>query len=383
MPENAPTSNLLDKFTAALKRTPGNLAGGAVDVSNMVLGLVTGKGLGGFVDKPIGGSKQLNELAGLPEPTSTGQALAESALGMINPGAALKGAGLAAAGIMIPVSKSGMKLSEILEAQKLIKAGDIDKAYAKHKVYEDPFTQELLKVIPDTSSTINNPAFRITPFASNQGPKVLTVHAPTASTHAKLSDILSHSELYARMPELKDISVAANKGFNIPEMGQAAYYGSTNSMLLGGELSVNAMQSKVLHELQHGVQSATGMAPGGSPRQFIPDNARLNTARANVEKYGRESGTLETSMAPLNAIDKKAFDMYENLPGETMARLVEHQFTTGDYSTHPLTLMKQLGMPTKAENFTDPAAKLEITPEVQKILDIFAPVTGEPPKMLK
>lgn len=88
----------------ALKRTPGNILGGGVDVANLLLGLVTGKGLKGFVDNPVGGSESINQAVGLKQGQDPAQQAAEAVLGMFSPGSmvaqAAKTAGIGGAAVL-------------------------------------------------------------------------------------------------------------------------------------------------------------------------------------------------------------------------------------------------------------------------------------------
>lgn len=107
----------------ALKRTPGILAGGAVDIGNLALGLITGRGAKGLVDKPIGGGESINEAFGMPKSSDTTQNIAELALSMLSPG------GAAAAGskaIIIPLS---MGLAKDVGISKI--ADDAIRTFAK------------------------------------------------------------------------------------------------------------------------------------------------------------------------------------------------------------------------------------------------------------
>lgn len=70
----------------ALKRTPGNIVGGGVDIANIALGLLTGKGFDGLVDKPAGGSKSINESFGMKQSQDPAQQAAEAVMGMFSPG---------------------------------------------------------------------------------------------------------------------------------------------------------------------------------------------------------------------------------------------------------------------------------------------------------
>lgn len=371
MPENAPASNLLDKFTAALKRTPGNLAGGAVDVSNMVLGLVTGKGLGGFVDKPMGGSKQLNELAGLPEPTSTGQALAESALGMINPGAALKGTGLAVASL-IPLmagAKTGVKLATGpggKQAGIIVPAlPDVTSKLGIESIVEDALSMTAAGASPwkvgATSEAAlrakRNPGEALSVFIGPDGiPRIkldtantrLASNAPVATSYdaakltpkmrpakdqlegpeTALSDWLLHPSIYDLVPTLRDTKVRTNSFLDLFG-GDAAYNAGTNTILLPtisypparmAKDPLGYLHESLLHEAGHAVQGASGTRSGTVARV---DELLKSVTDARTMGSFRTSAELDSIEALLNKLKAG--------PDSTNKESVLHRIYTNQY----------------------------------------------------
>lgn len=66
----ASENSILTQVFAGIKKLPGQIIGGPVDVSNLLLGAVTGKGVSGFTDTPVGGSKQINSFFGMGENSS-------------------------------------------------------------------------------------------------------------------------------------------------------------------------------------------------------------------------------------------------------------------------------------------------------------------------
>ena len=109
----------------AVKRTPGLIAGGPVDVANLALGLLSGKGLEGLSAKPVGGGEWINEFFGLKQNKDALQQGTEAALSMLSPGGVAKGAALGGASLLgmlkilnaggaKPAGKSAEQLGAIL-----------------------------------------------------------------------------------------------------------------------------------------------------------------------------------------------------------------------------------------------------------------------------
>jgi len=87
---------------------------------------------------------------------------------------------------------------------------------------------------------------------------------------SKLDDILSHKRLYEAYPEAKNIQFEYD-----PEYGSGAAFMpgrnlSDSKIIIGDDIFDNdlAMQ-RILHEVQHGVQSFEGFAVGGNPEDFM------------------------------------------------------------------------------------------------------------------
>jgi hypothetical protein len=378
----------------ALKRTPGLLAGGTVDLANLVLGAVTGKGMAGLVKKPVGGSESINEAFGMPASKDAFQQGVEAATGMLSPGGAAKA-------IIIPAALAKMTIKEMKSAQSLINSGKADEAYKTHKVYEDPVSGELLKVIPDTNAKLSNQKFQIFTAASDKGtPTPLTVSMGVTAPQTTLAEGLLHPELYATMPDIgstllgaytqrkmggiKDYADAQSAHFVPGNVGRPPQIAAGMTTKYTGNLQsqnpMTAMVSNILHETQHAVQNKTGMPQGGTATQFLADSNRINRAQKEIEAQwttGKKATGYARSV--MERVTDEAFDLYKNLPGEVQSRLVELQYVTGDYDTHPLVLYQQLGGDLTKMLKAESRPKLDLDPEVQKILDIYAPRAGNQP----
>jgi hypothetical protein len=413
-----------DSILDALKRTPGNILGGGADLANLALGVIAGKGIGGLVDKPVGGSSWINEKFGLAEGNAV-QTAVETALSMVSPGALAKGAivgGTAALAManMAGGAKAGAKLAKGLgasqrgviapasglldfkdfnKAKKLIDAGKEAEAYTAYKVYRDPVTQELLKVIPDTGASLKTDAFKTAVSSLSlrpEAPRPLSIYKSATNAPTTLTETIRHPELFAAVPELSNVPVSgglkfANKSI-YPSVGNAVYTeflpgkGVPGAMALGQEVGgVNPferMLSKILHETQHGIQGIYDMPRGGMPDEFLFDAARVQEAIANLQTL-RAGGKHATGYATdvLNKVLADAQKNYESLPGEVQARLVQHQFENRDYTTNPLDIMKAMGIIPEAMIEASKRLPVDLTPDVQRILDVYAPkqIKGQTP----
>ena len=110
---------------------------------------------------------------------------------------------------------------------------------------------------------------------------------------------------------------------------------------MGSDRSEKEFTGTLLHEIQHGVQSATDMVAGGNPGMFISSQKDLDSASANLSKMitksydaratARKSGAdmteinrqhdfLTDTQDMLNDVKDKAFQGYKALGGEAEAR---------------------------------------------------------------
>jgi len=133
---------------------------------------------------------------------------------------------------------------------------------------------------------------------------------------SKLNDILTHKRLYEAYPEAKNIQFEYD-----PKYGSGAAFMpgrtlSDSKIIIGDDIFDNdlAMQ-RILHEIQHGVQSFEGFAVGGNPEDFMKQLTQekegvldlvkqTNTALNNIV---REKDQLRSQFVPLD--DPRILDL--------------------------------------------------------------------------
>ena len=299
-----------------------------------------------------------------------------------------------AAGVIGPAMAFGAKRSEIKLAEQLIAAGKADEAYKQFKIYSDPTTDQLLKVIPDTDAAFA-PGGIVTSVAPGHfGPALPTsANLPQAQYQSKipLSSLLLHPQLYKASPDTANVQVgkSVGQGFNVsfPDTNEAAhvapgYLSPGGDIALGQTIAsssvnnnpVQQLLSNLLHETQHNIQYWYDMPQGGAPKQFMANPARVASARAAVSKLDKNKYATGWAEKVLKDVENKAFSNYELIPGEVQARLVQKQFETGDYTTHPYELMRAMGVNPEALRPGYMAGQLvDLNPTVQDILRTYAP----------
>ena len=307
-------------------------------------------------------------------------------------------AAVVASGVIAPAMAAGAKRSEVKLAEQLIKAGQAAEAYKQFRIYQDPTTDQLLKVIPDTNAKLQKDLLEMYSYPGFRGPDLPSSvrFSPTlGSTKVPLSDVMSHPELYTASPETAGVQVgkSVGKGFgaHYPETGNAAYL--SPDVTAQGEIAIGQtlrsisdagdplkqFLSNLLHETQHDVQYRYGLPRGGNVNQFFADSARLAEAKRALGQVDKTKFATGWAEKVIKDVENKAFDQYQLIPGEVQARLVQRQFETGDYTTHPYELMRAMGI--------DPAALrpgfmagplVDLNPAVQNILDVYAPKGAKP-----
>jgi len=336
----------------------------------------------------VGGSESINEAFGLKKSDNATQNAVEGVLGMVSPG------GMAKA-IIIPATAAGLGVKELRAANSLIKAGKAEEAYEAHKIYEDPVTGELLKVIPDTKASLNTKELNlglVLPGSRAGAPAPVSVYMDPTKSAVTLDKLISHPELFASTPELATTTVGGKVKFQgvnqFPKIGEASTVlgvgGDPSRIGMGQTLSTSSrtgsamgdFMSNLLHEIQHDVQWKYGMPIGGVPENFI-DISRVKEAQ-NLLADRWASGQYATRYAQntLDAALADAFSLYRNLPGEVQARLVEKQYQTGDYNTLPTVLMQQLGVDFNQMQRALTGPRVDADPVVQNLLNLYAPRAG-------
>lgn len=368
----------MSELFEAIKRTPGNIVGGGVDLANLVLGALTGAGLKGFVEKPIGGSEQLNEMFGLKAPQSTTQALTETALGMINPTATAKGATLAALSVL-PLLAGAKKGAKLATGPRAKQAGMI--VPATPDIVSTLGIQDVIDRAKDMATagkstwavgvesekalrTARNPGEALSVFIGPDGlprikldtanariaskylPAKDRYGAPVVSKHLQaapgdiagpeipLSDILLHPSLYQLSPNAAAAKVQTNEWFDIFG-NKGGYSEPTNSIQISRGIApanrvrndpIGDLLETLLHENVHLVQFENKLRTGGSDKLKSIQGA-LDEARSKGSF--RTTKQLDELQAYLNhlakqpdsaARDKALHNLYLSNYGEWEAR---------------------------------------------------------------
>lgn len=153
-----------------------------------------------------------------------------------------------------------------------------------------------------------------------------------------LPDFMSHPELYAAYPELKDTTATINTHPMIPYGGEhaPANVGTKYPVISAQAPTNDELMSILLHETQHGVQQIEGFAGGG-----------------NVNWMGQKLAEL-VPRADHQLRFPNPKDIYKALMGEVEARNVQKRWLDGTRQNSPLMVN-----PTRTE---DTPLELQINP---------------------
>lgn len=374
----------VQELLTGLKKIPTALAGGPVDLSNLVLGVISGKGLSGLTEKPVGGSAWLNEKFGIE-----GGGLVSDAVELIgssiNPATAAK-----SLAILVPalVTKDA---NTVLKAQRALRKGaDPHEVFADTGIYQNPASGDLMSVISDAEARLRPEQLRITSMPSvwKEGPFTLVSHNIFESS--ALEDLMYHPELYDRVPELKDIPVSGlSGGYN-----KAAYYADGKNIRVGPQDSLPQFLSITLHETQHAVQDLFSLPRGGMPENFLSDPKALEQGIITIQDLKQSlkeqikkgvlpaessslADSLESHVKLLQETQRSATRGYLSLAGEAEARLVEEMYQLGPEFSRvypPMLMEAELGsygldIGQLINKDTSSIRKVDQDPVVQAILD--------------
>lgn len=219
---------------------------------------------------------------------------------------------------------------------------------------------------PENLRRLGPESYSIPAFRTSKGPAKLGEVEPFPNL--TVEDVLHHPELYSRYPQIAKTPVGPT-GFNFDILG--AYSPSDNKIFLrGGKLE--EMRSTLLHEIQHNVQNIEKFAQGGNPQQFLASNhtqvrqendqllqglrdvfktdgidfniftlrGAMEAEEAGKKLYRFQREALDavknhplwddlklaiSNDARLAAAENEAFDRYQGLIGERMARTVQER----------------------------------------------------------
>lgn len=367
-------SSYLDQLVSATKRTPGLIAGAPVDLSNLLMGLATGRGLSGYVDAPVSGSKQLNAIFGLDSPSGgILQDSAEAVAGLLTPTGAAKGAVLGAAGIS-KLALSAMEKAEVTGAlgamivparllgdksmqmfRQFINAESLGTKTAKELydqtgLFRDKLGPKNVKGIIDDSKATLKTVPGLTVDAN--GVKL----APGTSITVK--DLLNHpqfEELILKDPELSKIANSKVSLETDPRYFGGYTHSEEGAITMSDRGSVKDWMETLMHELQHAVQHRTGAIGGSNSRTYLEYPGRLKKATDNADQLATsaiskmnaavKSGDKIAEMAAhsemnqlsqdahtLKGVGQRAYRRYLDTQGEVQAR------ATGDMFVDPRTI---------------------------------------------
>lgn len=253
------------------------MAGGFANIGQAIQGKEISRGVGeGLVPKPVGGSEQLNDLFGIPNASS---GLAEDSfsavIGTLSPTAAVKTAVAGASKALILAAVTGGKSSaEIRAAKEMLAAGKSpESTFFRTGIYEGPLDKQPRIVIDDSKSSIKSDKLSAVHTEGSKSNVTLKskYDAQGFPTSYRLEDVLEHPELFAKMPEIKDLQVKYDPNISVDN---AALYPATADapalMALGPASSLKQLQKTILHETQHGIQDFEGFMRGGNTAAFLP-----------------------------------------------------------------------------------------------------------------
>ena len=378
--------DILSQVVTGIKRIPGSIVGGPVDIANLIMGFASGKGADGYVDTPVGGSKQINNAFGIKESKDTVANITELVGSMISPAAASKA-------VIVPLSMAVKEFSAYNKANKLVKAStDAVEVGPGMFAYRGPVDGIVKTALSDVSAKLlASPNIERTASVVNWNGPTMRVGIPTF-TKTKLDEVLDHPELYKTMPEISNVTVRNEFG----GYKSGAYSAENDTIYIGTHNSDKEFISTLLHEVQHAIQAKTGMTGGGNPGMFIENKAALQTATVKArnmrdemaEQLTKSNSNIKLTKAeladsPLAAkkefmqnvvdmlygVDGTAYKNYIQLGGEAESRAVQSMFTNTKKSANPLDHYD-----VSVDKLTDPkniGTKADMTPEIQTIINFL------------
>lgn len=156
------------------------------------------------------------------------------------------------------------------------------------------------------------------------------------TTKAKLSEIITHDELFKAYPQIRNVEIVFNKNMKkgefanatIPQKGgvrSSAYIEvSKQAFYKDGVFSVDEFKKTLMHEVQHIIQAYEGFANGSLPSEQYERLRRIAVAdyKKNPSAYKNIADTAE-EFADVMVTPRDAFRTYQNVYGEQEARNVE------------------------------------------------------------
>ena len=304
--------------------------------------------------------------------------------GMVNP------VGAAKAVIVPAVIAKGFKAAK--EGKKLLDEGvDAATVFRATGTFPGVTDAALRGIISDELATL-----QFGPGLIERSASPLAAYGPTQRLslgmweNRTLGDILDHPELFAKIPELKNIPVKAQFG----GFESGAYSPGNKTIYMGATNTPEKFKSILMHEVQHGIQDIFDFTPGGNSGMFYADEKTFDLARDalnNVYSNQLNSSMPMAATKPFREMIKqaqeiltdassKAFRNYENLGGEVEARAVQKLLEKPQLAnTLPLDYYD-------VDNLTDMISnpesipKVDLDPKVKAILEFMGrnPSFGTP-----
>jgi hypothetical protein len=338
----------------ALKRTPGLIAGGAVDVANLAMGALVGKGLEGLSAKPVGGGEWINEKFGMPASKDAFQQGTEAALSMLSPSGAAKA-------VIVPLIAAN-RVAKTLGIEKVVnRAEDMAKtgesawkigveseqalAAARNpggamSVFVGPDGIPRLKIDPAVASISKSagiktaPAWYGTRTAAKLPSNMIAGKDELLGPAVPLSDILYHPSLYNISPAAGTATVRHSALLDIFG-GSGSYNAASNTMTLPAKSlgparikndPVGYLLETLLHESTHLLQMENKVRSGGAAKI---DSILKNITEAETAgsfRSASELAKLKTYAESLRNMpdsarkDELIHNLYMNNYGEWEAR---------------------------------------------------------------
>lgn len=381
MATSTPQENsILSQIFSGLKKVPGGFVGAPTDLVNAALNVA--KDSLGFssskIDNPIGGSQWINKQFGMGDSKGLIDDVTQMVGGFISPTGAMLGAGKAALALKSIILPAALvhDATTLTAAQKLITAGRADKVYDITGIFPDTnkLGEPILKtVVPDTNVSLQ-PVGGVLRMHTKEGNA--TTRLPSDFS-GPMSDVIDHPDLFNLDPTLAAIPVSRGSpmsGSFYPTTGNIKV-GDIN-MYAGGNLEAakamadDTFASVALHETQHAVQQSYNFVGGSSPGYFIRDP--LSFSKATMAARQDLSPTGAYNLKLLDDANAQTNEHYMNTAGEVEARIVQQQFTTGDYSVSPART-KELMEAGGDKIIQQPHAvpKIDDDPAIKSIIDYY------------
>ena len=298
---------------------------------------------------------------------------------------------IAGAGIIVPMGAvPGMTRAKLAGISEQLKSNPAA-AFTNDGAFRQGLTAAAVKNISDKGQLIKGEHVQMLPNglvrlkAGNEG----------RMTPYKLSELVELDRYPPDLAEyLKSITVS-------PTPGPGASFSQSGKMTLGTAESSMDLTSNLLHEMQHGSQYLYGMPRGGNPTSFYGDYGRFSTAKMRGEQllagmkaqgkvpqgdaqaFSRAGSADEVLNNPdainsilgmLTKVEKQAHSNYENIAGESEARLVQRLFSRNDIGIPSAILENRMGV--KPSNVINPESvplmpKVDADPVTQSLIKML------------